>query len=81
MGKELHKVVKDPELSNTSFLVYLNKIDKVANKGYTRESLIEKYDMKSFLKDPRIYVEACSLKSDIKVKEGLEWLSKNMIPL
>jgi len=57
----------------------LNKVDKLEN--FSRDTMLEKYELKDMLRDPRIAVEVCSVKNDIKVKEGLEWLSKSMVAL
>jgi len=78
--KELKKVFAEPELSHASFLVYLNKVDKLG-QTFSRDAMLEKYDLKDMLRDPRIAVEVCSVKNDIKIKEGLEWLSKSMVAL
>ena len=76
----MKKVFAEPELSHASFLVYLNKVDKLG-QSFSRDAMLEKYELKDMLRDPRIAVEVCSVKNDIKIKEGLEWLSKSMVAL
>jgi len=80
MLKELKKAFAEPELSHASFLVFLNKVDKL-EKGVSKDILLEKYDLKDCMKDPRIFVELCSVKEKFKITDGLSWLSKSMVAL
>jgi len=79
--KELKQLLCEKELKGAIFLVYLNKIDLKSDGNVTLETLLDKLDLKEERKDMRIKIELCSISKGEGIKEGMDWLSRTMIPL
>jgi hypothetical protein len=73
----LKAVVAEKELAQAKILLFLNKLDKLENPE--PQKILEEMDIKDFLQ--RIQIQPGSLKKNEGVKEGIEWLAKNMVSI
>jgi len=80
-SKELKELLAEKELKTSSFLIFLNKIDSLSTSETLIENLIDNLNLRDELKDSRVRVELCSTSKGEGIKEGMEWLTRNMIPL
>jgi len=78
---ELKQLLSEKELQSACFLVFLNKMDSLSNSEVTIDSLIETLELKEEIKSSRVRIEPCSLSKGEGVKEGMDWLTRNMNPI
>mmetsp|Transcript_13061 Transcript_13061/g.15000 ORF Transcript_13061/g.15000 Transcript_13061/m.15000 type:complete len:183 (+) Transcript_13061:25-573(+) len=79
-AKELNKILAEQELQNSPILIVLNKVDMI-NEAF-KDKILEALGVKlSATDDKRCLVVLGSLKAEIGIKEGMEWLSKTMVAI